>query len=198
MVADRRAKGHSTSIDRQGDLSVRIFILSAIAALLLAAAPAAAQSPKRVALVIGNDTYQSLTRLNNPRLDAGRLSGILAASGFDVISCDGRRPGCFDLTRATLLDALETLERKAQGAELALVFYAGHGMQLSRGKVQDGASSNVLAPVDLEFDCADMGMTRGVPVEEVFRAVAGARQRIVILDACRNDPFQQCPKRGFV
>jgi uncharacterized caspase-like protein len=129
---------------------VRAFILSALAALLLAAAPhAAAQSPKRVALVIGNETYQSIAPLRNPRLDAGRLAGILAASGFEVVSCDGKRPGCFDLTRAGLLDALETLERKVQGAELALVFYAGHGMQLSKAETSGPRNSTRRRPTSI-------------------------------------------------
>jgi hypothetical protein len=62
---------------------MRALFLSVIAALCIGAAPAAGQSPKRVALMIGNDAYQSLSHLDNPRLDAGRLAGILAANGFD-------------------------------------------------------------------------------------------------------------------
>jgi len=49
--------------------------------------------------------------------------------GIEVIACDGRTSGCFDLTRAGLIAALKTLEAKAKGAELALVFFAGHGVQ---------------------------------------------------------------------
>jgi tetratricopeptide (TPR) repeat protein len=172
---------------------MRAFILAVMAALLTAVTPAAAQSPKRVALVIGNSAYQTLTRLHNPRIDAGRFAGILAANGFEVLSCDGQRTGCFDLARTALRQALDTLQRKADGADLVLVFYAGHGMQLS--KAEGGVPPNVLAPVDLEFDCDDPGLTGGVPLEEVFAALSGARQRIVILDACRNDPFEGCQRR---
>src|SRR5262245_48109212 len=155
--------------------------------MLLITAPANAQAPRRVALVIGNDTYQVLTPLSNPRLDAGRLAATLAGNGFEVISCDGKRPGCFDLTRAQMLDALDALERTANGADLALIFYAGHGMETAR----DG---NVLAPVDMEvLDCATRALRRVVPLADVFKAMAGARQRIVVLDACRNDPLADCP-----
>src|SRR5262249_36649104 len=70
--------------------------LSLLAFLILPGG-AAAQEPRRVALVIGNDAYQSLSKLNNPRLDAARLAGLLASNGFDVVSCDGARAGCFDL-----------------------------------------------------------------------------------------------------
>ena len=153
---------------------------------------AQADPPKRVALVVGNDGYRSLSPLHNPALDARTLATILDANGFVVIKCDGQRPGCFDLTREGLLDALDKLRERADGAELALVFYSGHGMETK-------ADGNVLAPVDMEVvDCATRALRRSVPLESVFKAMAGARQKIVVLDACRNDPFAQCPKsRGF-
>ena len=170
---------------------MRPIILFAIAALCLVVTPANAHAQKRVALVIGNEDYKTLTRLYNPKRDAERLAGLLASNGFDVISCDKQRPGCFDLTSQDLRDALETLQDKAKAAELALVFYAGHGME--------GAKGNVLAPVDMDLDCAGQSMKRAVLLQDLFEAVAGARQKIVILDACRNDPLgERCPAaRGF-
>jgi tetratricopeptide (TPR) repeat protein len=177
---------------------VLAFILSVTAAVLLLAMPAGAQdapaAPRRVALIMGNDTYRSLNPLSNPRLDAGRLAALLDANGFEVIRCDGKHLGCFDLTRAGMLDALETLQEKARGADLALVLYAGHGME--------GRDGNVLAPIDMEvIDCTTRALRRGVPLEELFKAAAGARQRIVVLDASRENPLAQCaaqdpPQRG--
>jgi tetratricopeptide (TPR) repeat protein len=165
---------------------MRAVIVSILAAFAVLAAPARAEAPRRVALVIGNEAYQSLARLDNPRLDAGRLAALLAANGFDVMSCDGRQPGCFDLKREGLQDALERFRDKANGADLALMFYAGHGME--------GRDGNVLAPIDTEVtDCVERALRRGVPLDALFKAVAGARRKIVILDACRNDPFAQCP-----
>jgi tetratricopeptide (TPR) repeat protein len=162
------------------------WILSVVVALLLAAAPVTAEEQRRVALVIGNDTYKSLAPLDNPTHDAGRLAALLDASGFDVVRCDGERLGCFNLSRDGLEDALHALRRKAKGAELALVFYAGHGME--------GSGGNVLAPIDMEVsDCTERALRRAVSLNEVFGAVAEARRKIVILDACRNNPFAQCP-----
>ena len=168
-------------------------IFTAIAALLLMVVSADATAPRRVALVVGNGGYQALSPLHNPALDARTLANILDANGFDVLKCGDQRPGCFDLTREGLLDVLDRLRDKAEGADLALVFYSGHGMETK-------ADGNVLAPVDMEVvDCATRALRRGVPLENVYKAVAGAREKIVILDACRNDPFAQCPRsRGFV
>ena len=140
---------------------------------------------------VGNNAYQSLSTLANPGADAGGLARLLSENGFEVLSCDGQRPGCFDLNREGLQDALETLTDKAKGKEVALVFFSGHGMQ--------GPDGNVLAPVDMRVDCAENTMRRGVLLNDLLKAVAGARQKIVMLDACRNNPLPQCPSaRGFV
>lgn len=145
---------------------------------------------RRVALVVGNNSYEKLSPLSNPVGDATRIAGILAGNGFEVLSCDGEKPGCFNLDRGGLLDALDELEDQAEGAEVALVFYAGHGMQTQSG--------NVLAPTDIEISCGEWKAKREVLLDDVLEAMAGAREKIVILDACRNDPFQaqQCVQRG--
>ena len=91
-----------------------IFVFAIVTAAL--AAP-----DKRVALVIGNNAYKALHSLANPGLDAQRLAGLLTERGFDVLSCDGKRPGCFDLTREGLTAAIALLAEKSKGASLALV-----------------------------------------------------------------------------
>src|SRR5262245_66352799 len=92
-----------TSACSKFDLSegrrMQAFVFSAIATLLLMAGLAQAEAPRRVALVVGNDGYRSLSPLHNPVLDARTVATILDGNGFDVIKCDGHRPGCFDLTR---------------------------------------------------------------------------------------------------
>jgi len=160
------------------------------AAIFLIASTALALAGGRVALVIGNNAYNNLTPLANPRLDAETLASMLADNGFDVLSCDGNKPGCFDLDRGDFTDTLEMFARKSRGADMALVFYAGHGMQTAKG--------NVLAPVDMEIDCGADDPFRAVMLDQVLDAVSGATEKIIILDACRNDPLQarQCAQRG--
>lgn len=165
-------------------------LFSAIAIAIAAIVPAVASASDRVALIVGNDAYDNLKPLNNPVADAARLAAILVEHGFDVLSCDGTRPGCYNLTREQLNDALEEFEEKADGARVALAFYAGHGLQTADG--------NVLAPTDIEIACGTWKARREVLLDDVLEAMDGASEKIVILDACRNDPFQaqQCLERG--
>ncbi len=164
---------------------IGIFLFGFIAAAQ-ADAPATPALDKRVALVIGNNAYKELHALGNPGADAESLAQLLGERGFDTISCDGKRPGCFDLTRDGLSAAIAQLKAKSQDAALAFVFYAGHGMEAAEG--------NVLVPVDAAVDCERQQVARGVLVDEVLEALAGAKQKIVVLDACRNNPLGEiCP-----
>jgi uncharacterized caspase-like protein len=156
-----------------------VFLLGSIAS-------AGAAAEKRVALVIGQNAYTALNSLKNPGIDAESMAATLTERGFDVISCDGKRLGCFDLTRDALSAAIAQLAAKSEGAALAFVFYAGHGMEAGDG--------NVLAPVDADIDCATRQVARGVLVDEVLEALKGAKQKIVVLDACRDNPLGEiCP-----
>ena len=90
--------------DIQGaDMRIAFFIGICLFGFIAAAQADAARAPdKRVALVIGNNAYKELHALGNPGADAESLAEMLAGRGFDTISCDGKRPGCFDLTREGL------------------------------------------------------------------------------------------------
>ncbi|MEO1610539.1 MAG: caspase family protein [Pseudomonadota bacterium] len=152
--------------------------------VLLQAQPLSAG--KRVALIIGQNNYSALSKLSNPGRDAERMASILANNGFKVISCDGKRPGCFDQTRGGLLKALSKLEIASLDAELALVFYAGHGLETEFG--------NILAPIDANVDCDNYNVERGVLIEQFLLSLSPAKQRIIIIDACRDNPLQAaCP-----
>ena len=153
-------------------------VFAALTILMMASSPLAAQG-KRVALVIGMGEYQHLSSLNNPVPDAKAIAAAL--HGFEVSEY-------YNLDRADLLDALEKFKRQATGAEVALVYYAGHGMEVE-GK-------NVLAPTDMEIECENKTALRSVALEQLFAAAGPAPQQIVLLDACRNNPFPQCPSRG--
>lgn len=158
-----------------------------LAVFLLCIAQSALAAGQRVALVIGNSAYQNLSPLSNPKLDAERLSAILDRHGFEVMSCGGHQPGCYDLTRSALVDALDMFRRKSKGADVAVVFYAGHGMQTKE-------QGNIIAPIDIEMSCEADDPYRSVVLDDVLKSVSGAREKIVILDACRNDPLKtlQC------
>lgn len=111
------------------------FCRLALLLLLVAAASTSVAQAKRVALVIGMSDYQHLSSLINSVPDAKAIAAELKSHGFEVSEY-------YNLDRADLLDALEKFKREAAGAEVALVYYAGHGMEV------DG--KNVLAPTDME------------------------------------------------
>jgi hypothetical protein len=154
-------------------------LLLLVAALVLA--PAAAWADRRVALVIGIGAYRTLSPLANPVPDAEAIAGALRGQGYEVSEH-------YDLTRGDLLNALEDFQRAAEGADVALVYYAGHGMEVG--------GENILAPVDTEVTCEPRAARRSVEVEELFEALGRAKNQVVLLDACRDDPFPQCATRG--
>ncbi len=130
---------------------------------------------RRVALVIGNGAYKSVGELGNPKNDAGAVAGELTRIGFEVIEKH-------DLGVAAMRKVLGEFEDKATGAEWAFVYYAGHGMEL------DG--KNWLIPVDAELLRATDTPDEAIPLDRVLaRLNAASKLRIVVLDACRNNPF---------
>src|SRR5262245_4844610 len=145
-----------------------------------------AAEARRVALVIGQNAYSGLQALDNPARDAARMAQLLDKHGFEVIACDGKTPGCFNLDRNRVLDALAKLEQRAAGADLALVFFAGHGLASDEG--------NILAPLEAKLNCATGAVTNGVIVERIMAAASPARHKLLILDACRDNPTGEvCP-----
>lgn len=140
---------------------------------LTIAQPAVAE--RRVALVVGNSNYTSVPRLPNPRNDAGDMIARLKALEFDVI------PG-LDLDRNGFLNTLATFGRAAEGADVALFFYAGHGLQVN--------GQNYLVPTDAKVEYeAELDIAL-IPVPLVMQQLSrGSRINIVLLDACRDNPF---------
>jgi formylglycine-generating enzyme required for sulfatase activity len=137
-----------------------------------AAGPAAAQ---RVALVIGNGAYQHVPKLPNPPNDADDVAASLGRLGFEVARV---RDGRFDDMRRALRD----FGHKANGAEMAVLFFAGHGMEIG--------GENWLIPVDAELQRDTDAESEALSLKAAMLQVAGARRLgLVILDACRNNPF---------
>ena len=137
---------------------------------------------KRVALVIGNSAYQNVPRLANPANDSAAMSATLENAGFDVVQLKR------DLKANEMRRALRDFAELARGADFAIIFFAGHGIEI------DG--TNYLLPTDAmlerDVDAAD----EAVPLDRLLSVVESARKlRLVILDACRDNPFTKDMRR---
>lgn len=146
-------------------------ILVLVVAALLLAAPAAAQ---RVALVIGNGAYAAAPRLPNPTNDARGVAASLGRLGFRVDLV-------VDAGRARMEEALRRFARASEGAEIALLFFAGHGLQI-RGE-------NWLVPTDARLADARDAEFELIGLDMAMRQMEGARARVLIVDACRDNPL---------
>ncbi len=144
---------------------------------LITVGPAAAE--KRVALVIGNSAYQNVTRLDNPRNDAALMANTLSGLGFTLIG--GRAQ--LDLDKSAMDIAVQNFGRQVQGADVALFYYAGHGVQVSGANYLVPVGANPTREADVDFQMVDVNL--------VLRQMqgSGTRLNMVILDACRNNPF---------
>ena len=153
-----------------------------LAVAVLAATVVAAHADKRVALVIGNSAYKNVNRLKNPANDAAAIVAVFKAAGFD--SVDLRQ----DLNVVEMRRALREFGNKTRDADVAVIYYAGHGIEL------DG--TNYLIPVDATLETDTDVYDETFALDRVLVAVEPAKQlRLVILDACRDNPFAKTMKR---
>src|SRR5438445_10289275 len=162
-----------------GSLGLRGFFLAA-ALLLGVCQPAFAE--KRVALVLGNSAYQNVARLPNPVNDGTVIAATLKNAGFDIV--EERH----DLPAAETRRALRDFADRARDADIAVVYYAGHGIEV------DG--TNYLIPVDAKLERDTDVYDEAFSLDRVLLAIEPAKQlRLVILDACRDNPFAKTMKR---
>ncbi|MGY3531857.1 caspase family protein [Bradyrhizobium sp. USDA 4452] len=155
-------------------------LLLALALLLIVSQPAFAE--KRVALVLGNSAYRNTAALANPVNDASVMATTLKNAGFDVV--DFRK----DLPAVETRRALREFADLARDADIALVYYAGHGIEV------DGA--NYLIPVDARLERDTDVYDEAFSLDRILVAIEPARRlRLVILDACRDNPFAKTMKR---
>jgi hypothetical protein len=144
------------------------------------ASPAAAGG--RLALVLGNSKYAAVPALENPANDAGDLAQALRSIGFEVIE---QR----DATRETMARAVRDFSERLRSADVALFFYAGHGLQMN--------GENYLLPVDARIESAADVRFNTINLSDIQQEMEGAgRANIIILDACRNNPFTEKLSRG--
>ena len=155
-------------------------LVVAVLAFVVFAAPSVVLADGRVALVVGNSTYAHIGRLPNPDNDARDISAALRRLGFEVTTE-------FDADRVELTEALRAFTRRSAGADVSLVFYAGHGIAM------DGV--NYLVPVDARLERDVDVRFETVTVDDLLVSTTGASLRLVLLDACRNNPLARSMQR---
>lgn len=160
-MADPRGKG----------VAFRLFLAACVAFCLVWSPQAQA---RRAALIIGNGGYANATALSNPVNDAQLVAGAARKAGFDVTLLT-------DLTRDGFDQALRDFRQQADGADVAMVYFAGHGIE-SGGK-------NWLLPVDVKLAESRDLRFEAIELDGLLETLAGAQLRMVVLDACRNNPF---------
>src|ERR1700716_3894884 len=152
------------------------FLVTAIAAAALLVSANVAKADKRVAFVVGNGAYRNVAPLPNPAIDAKSMAKLLRNVGFDVV--EGA-----NLTRDKMTEKLLDFGKKAQGADVALFFYAGHGIAIS--------GTNYLLPVDADIK-SEMDVKLGAAINidlTLDQTMGDAKVKLVFLDACRDNPF---------
>ena len=157
-------------------------LVAAVLALVVLATPTVVLADGRVALVVGNSTYAHIGRLPNPDNDARDMSAALRRLGFEVTIE-------LDVDRVELTEALRAFTRQSAGADVSLVFYAGHGIEM------DGV--NYLLPVDARLERDVDVRYETVTLDDLLVSTSGASLRLVILDACRNNPLARSMQRTF-
>ena len=143
---------------------------------------ARADTQRRVALVIGNSAYKYVNKLPNPANDAAAVAAMLKSVGFDVIESKT------NLTITQMKKAIRDFTEQTRGADIGVIYYAGHGIEV------DG--TNYMIPVDAEL-ARDIDIEdEAVSLDRIVKVLEPARRlRLVILDACRDNPFSRTMQR---
>ena len=135
-----------------------------------------ALADKRVAFVVGNGAYKNVAQLPNPPIDAKAMAGVLRNVGFEVV--EG-----VNLTRDKMTEKLLEFGKRAQGADVAVFYYAGHGIAIS--------GTNYLLPIDADIK-SEMDVKLGAAINidlTLDQTMGDAKVKLVFLDACRDNPF---------
>ena len=136
----------------------------------------AAKADRRIAFVVGNGAYKNVAQLPNPAIDAQAMAAVLRNVGFEVV--EGT-----NLTRDKMTERLLEFGKKAQGADVAVFFYAGHGIAIS--------GTNYLLPIDADIK-SEMDVKLGAAINidlTLDQTMSDAKVKLVFLDACRDNPF---------
>ena len=141
-----------------------------------------ALADKRVALVVGNSAYQNVAKLPNPSNDAAAIADMLKKSGFNNVAL------LQDAGNLEFKRAIRRFEDTARDADVAVIFYAGHGIEIG--------GTNYMIPVDAKLASDLDAQDEAITLDRIVESVDSAKQlRLVILDACRDNPFVAAMKR---
>jgi uncharacterized caspase-like protein len=161
-------------------VSLAAVIGAAILSMLLA--PGCAWAEKRVALIVGNSTYQTVPQLPNPARDASAVAKMFKDAGFDSVDVQ-INAGNLEFKRS-----IRRFETMADQADIAVIYYAGHGLEIS--------GTNYLIPIDARLASDRDAGDEAIALERLVSSTDGAKRlRLVILDACRNNPFVTTMRR---
>ncbi|RPI42000.1 MAG: hypothetical protein EHM67_07360, partial [Hyphomicrobiaceae bacterium] len=149
--------------------------LAVWAGLMVMAAAPAALAEKRVALVLGNAAYQNTTPLTSPTHDAADLAAVLSRLGFDVVEGS-------DLDKRAMERLIRQFGVKLAGADVALFFYAGHGLQVGGQNYLVPTDAKLASEGDVDFE----GLALALVMRQMERE---AKTSLVLLDACRDNPL---------
>jgi hypothetical protein len=153
-----------------------------VAGVALLALSVDALADKRVALVVGNSAYQNVAKLPNPSKDASSVADLFKKAGFDVVSLQQ------DVGNLEFKRGIRRFEDAARDADVAVVFYAGHGIEIG--------GVNYMIPVDAKLATDLDAPDEAIPLDRIVDSVGTAKQiGLVILDACRDNPFVVTMKR---
>jgi hypothetical protein len=152
------------------------FLIAAMSVAALLVSGNVALADKRVAFVVGNSAYRNVAPLPNPAIDAKSMAKLLRNVGFDVV--EGA-----NLTRDKMTERLLEFGKKAEGADVALFFYAGHGIAVN--------GTNYLLPVDADLKSEmDVKLGSAINIDVTLeQTMSDAKVKLVFLDACRDNPF---------
>jgi membrane protein involved in colicin uptake len=169
-------------IERLLPKHLAVAAMVAAAVFTMVVAPEAAWADKRVALIIGNSSYQTVPQLPNPSRDASSVAKLFRDAGFDAVDLV-LNVGNLDFKRA-----IRKFENVADQADIAVVYYAGHGLEIG--------GTNYLIPVDARLASDRDADDEAIPLERLVSSADGARRlRLIMLDACRDNPFVAAMRR---
>src|SRR6516164_6334004 len=136
---------------------------------------------RRVALIIGNSAYQNAPILPNPERDARGIADMFQKSGYDVVTT------AFNVGNLDFKRAIEKFEDTVTDADIAVIYYAGHGLNIH--------GTNYLIPIDAKLASDRDANDETITLEQLVASVGGAKRlRVIIVDACRDNPFARTMK----